>query len=58
MSCIVVCDLETSRRRRPWSVLGCSATGGTVRDICNENILLMNKRNVGTKTVLNEIQNF
>ena len=26
--CIIVCDLETSRMRRPWSVLGRSATGG------------------------------
>ena len=25
--CVVVCDLETSRMRRPWSVLGRSATG-------------------------------
>jgi hypothetical protein len=30
----------------------------TLGDICNENILLMNKRNVGTKTVLTVIQNF
>ena len=25
--CIVVCDLEASNFRRPWSALGCSATG-------------------------------
>ena len=25
--CVVVCDLETSRMRRPWPALGCSATG-------------------------------
>jgi hypothetical protein len=25
--CVVVCDLETSRLRRPWSALGRSATG-------------------------------
>ena len=25
--CVVVCDLETSRMRRPWSALGRSATG-------------------------------
>jgi len=24
--CIIVCDLETSRMRRPWRMLGCSAT--------------------------------
>jgi hypothetical protein len=30
----------------------------TLGDICNENILLMNKMNVGTKTVLIVIQNF
>ena len=25
--CVVVCDLRTSRMRRPWPELGCSATG-------------------------------
>jgi len=25
---VVVCDLETSRMRRPWPALGCSAIGG------------------------------
>jgi len=25
--CVVVCDLETSLMRRPWPVLGRSATG-------------------------------
>jgi len=25
--CVVVCDLETSRMRRPWPTLGRSATG-------------------------------
>ena len=25
--CVVVCDLETSRMRRPWPVLDRSATG-------------------------------
>ena len=24
--CVAVCDLETSRMRRPWPALGCSAT--------------------------------
>jgi len=24
---VAVCDLETSRMRRPWPALGCSATG-------------------------------
>ena len=24
--CVVVCDLETSRMRRSWPALGCSAT--------------------------------
>ena len=24
--CVVVCDLENSRMRRPWPALGCSAT--------------------------------
>ena len=27
MWCVVVCDLETSRMRRPWPALGRSATG-------------------------------
>ena len=27
--CVVVCDLETSRMRRPWPALGRSATGGS-----------------------------
>jgi hypothetical protein len=26
--CVLVCDLETSRMRRPWPQLGRSATGG------------------------------
>jgi len=26
--CVVVCDLETARMRRPWPALGRSATGG------------------------------
>jgi len=26
--CVVVCDLETSRMRRPWPAVGRSATGG------------------------------
>ena len=25
MWCVAVCDLETSRMRRPWPALGCSA---------------------------------
>jgi hypothetical protein len=27
LRCLVVCDLEASRMRRPWPVLGRSATG-------------------------------
>ena len=27
LRCVVVCDLETSRMRRPWSALGRSAIG-------------------------------
>jgi hypothetical protein len=26
LQCVVVCDLETSRMRRPWTALGRSAT--------------------------------
>ena len=33
--CVVVCDLETSRMRRPWAALGRSATGGGGK--CNQN---------------------
>ena len=29
LCCVVVCDLETSRMRRPWPALGRSATGKT-----------------------------
>ena len=29
--CVVVCDLETSRMRRPWSALGRSATGNKTK---------------------------
>ena len=28
LRCVVVCDLETSRMRRPWPAFGLSATGG------------------------------
>ena len=28
--CIVVCDLETSRMRRPWTALGRNAKGGKI----------------------------
>jgi len=27
LSCVAVCNLETSRMRRPWPALGRSATG-------------------------------
>jgi len=27
LRCVVVCDLESSRMKRPWPVLGRSATG-------------------------------
>ena len=52
--CVVVCDLESSRMRRPWPALGRSATakkkkglwwiawkqpGRTVRTLCCENIV-------------------
>jgi len=30
LCCIAVCDLETSRMRRPWPALGHSATGGGI----------------------------
>jgi len=30
MRCFVVCDLETSRMRRPCPVLGCSVTGKNI----------------------------
>jgi hypothetical protein len=31
--CVVVCDLETSRMRRPWPELGCSATKQNYQDL-------------------------
>ena len=27
LCCVIVCDLETSRMRRPWPALGCYALG-------------------------------
>ena len=33
LSCVVVYDQETSRMRRPWPALGCSATGGGYRKL-------------------------
>jgi hypothetical protein len=27
--CVIVCDLETSRMRRPWPALGCRTSEGT-----------------------------
>jgi len=37
--CVVVCDLETSRMRRPWPALGRSATGGRGGGGMMENIV-------------------
>jgi hypothetical protein len=37
-SCVVECDLETSRMRRPWPALDRSATGGIA---CNNNMILI-----------------
>ena len=31
LCCVIVCDLETSRRRRPWPALGRSGTGKTTK---------------------------
>ena len=33
LCCVVVCDLETSRMRRPWPTLGRNATRGKKRNI-------------------------
>jgi hypothetical protein len=35
--CDAVCDLETSRMRRPWSALGSSATGRKLYRALHEN---------------------
>ena len=32
--CVVVCDVETSRMRRPWPALGRSATGKKTKLCC------------------------
>ena len=32
--CIVVCDLKTSRMRRPWPALGCSTTEKKMGKVC------------------------
>ena len=34
MCCVAVCDLETSRKGRPWPALGCSATGKKCVRVC------------------------
>ena len=40
--CVVVCDLETSRMRRPWPALGRSATQKKTKILpCTNNILLL-----------------
>jgi len=31
LCCVVVCDLEASRKSGPWPALGCSATGGIIK---------------------------
>jgi len=41
--CVVLCDQETSRMRRPWPALGCSATG-------EELLLLPAATNIATNT--------
>jgi hypothetical protein len=43
LECVVVCDLETSSRiRRPWPVLGCSAMGEkNFPNIFNNNFVLI-----------------
>ena len=33
LCCVVVCDVETSRMRRPWPALGCSAIGEKLSDL-------------------------
>jgi hypothetical protein len=33
LSCVIVCDLETSVIRRPWPALGCRARGGEKNNI-------------------------
>jgi len=47
--CVVVCDLETSRMRRPWPALGRSATVGT-RII---NMILKNFSSLKTMKIYN-----
>ena len=42
--CVVVCDLETSRMRRPWPVLGRSATEKK-KYIYSNSILIISRRN-------------
>jgi hypothetical protein len=42
--CVVVCDLETSRMRRPWPALGRSATGKK-KVYIKENLVFNARRN-------------
>jgi len=39
--CVIVCDLETSRMRRPWPTGGCCATGG--KKLLSELFLILSK---------------
>ena len=43
LRCVVVCDLETSIRRRPCLALGRSATGGGVGSLTLENLTSISK---------------
>jgi hypothetical protein len=40
--CIVVCDLETSRMRRPWPALGHSTTANKINSEINMSLCLIN----------------
>jgi hypothetical protein len=43
--CVIVCDLETSRMRRPWPALGCCAKR---KDVCKVVPVCVIKARVGT----------
>jgi len=39
--CVVICDLEISRMRRPWPASGRSATGGGIYNIIVNCLLIL-----------------
>ena len=50
LRCVVVCDLEASRMRRPWPTGGCGATGKKKRDVLYQYF----RQGISSRTVLSK----